>query len=322
MDRILLLNNQYPDRFNSISVTPPAGMIKSAYVEMKIVSSINKYNPKLNVTHIEYLDIETQFPSFIKGKANGVLVEEFDIDPRLEQQYRMKGCFVSTAGTRCICRKIIMYVFISDPTEDTRTAYISQTVFPTLIDYAKMYIDSPSYCIANHNFCFINIMNKQITAKMILRHLAGLCEAGMHYIDIFDNDSIDPRHLPLDLKSFLELYISDYSINYDSITNVYEDDNYRVEFNNRKFIWKATPMASRLVPQAGGYVGFKGSNEKFYWIELLPIALFAYNQGYIIDYTDYENFIANYRSQFPDSSEKFARCEILLRYIKKYFINK
>ena len=49
--------------------------------------------------------------------------------------------------------------------EDTRNAFVSQTVFPTLLDYAADHLQSPSYSIANHKFCFINILNKKLTSK-------------------------------------------------------------------------------------------------------------------------------------------------------------
>ena len=79
-------------------------------------------------------------------------------------------------------------------------------MFPTLLEYAEEYMQSPSYTIANHKFCFINILDKTITANMILRHLASLCAAGMDYIEVFGNDSIDVKQIPKDLKAFLRIY--------------------------------------------------------------------------------------------------------------------
>ena len=83
MKRIILLNNsQFPAAFNSVVVKAPAGIKKLNYVENQIIEAINKYNVKLNVDHIEYLAIETQFSSFKKGKQNGILIEEFDKIPK------------------------------------------------------------------------------------------------------------------------------------------------------------------------------------------------------------------------------------------------
>lgn len=322
MERILLLNDsQFPKGFHSVVITPPAGMTKITYTENQMLAAINRYNPKLNVARIEYLAIEKQFSNYKKGASNGVLVEDFDINPALATAHRANGCYVYYIGGRCICRRIMMYVFISGADENTRTAFISQTVFPTLLDYAKEYMQSPSYTIANHKFCFINILNKKITANMILRHLTSLCAAGMDYIEVFENGSIDVKQIPKDLKEFLRVYASDYAAEYNTSTDVYEDDNYRIEFQNKLFVWKAAFMAAtKLVPKTATTVDFNGSSEKFYWIETLPMAIFAYNQGYRVDYSDYSSFIAAYRPRFPNTSKKFARCEVLLEYIEKYFI--
>ena len=214
----------------------------------------------------------------------------------------------------------MMYLFVSGAVENTRTAFISQTVFPTLLEYAEEYLQSPSYSIANHKFCFINILNKTITSKMILRHLASLIVAGMEYVEVFNNDSILLSNIPKEMKQFLLEYASDYSNCYNSVTNIYDGDYYRVEFDNKLFVWKTDSMIAKLVLKNNNNVDFNGSAEKFYWIEVLPMALFAYNLGYEIDYSEYRNFVITYENRFSPTSEKFSRCKILLRYIKKYFI--
>lgn len=321
VERILLLNDrEFPGRFNSICVTPPASISKIQYTEKKILDSLNDYNKKLNVCKIEYLKIEDQFPNYKSGNSNGVLVEEFEIDSILKAKYQANECFVYSQNGKNICRRIMMYIFISYESEDTRTAFVSQTVFPTLLDYAKDYLSSPCYSIANHKFCFINILNKTITSNMILRHLASLCAAGMDYVEVFNNNSINPKKIPRDLKGFLKEYASNYENNYDAIADVYEDNNYRVEFKNKIFIWSTSEMISNKIESKNSIYRFKGSNEKFYWIETLPMAIFSYDIGYKIDYSNYSDFIATFKNKFSENSKKFARCEILLRYIEKYFV--
>ena len=324
MKRLLLLNEeQFPKDYDSIDVIPPREIGKKEYVERRILLALNQHNPKLNVTGIEYLPIETQFSNYKKGKRNGVLIEEFYINPELASVYKANGNFVTTIGDKCICRRIIMYIFISPAVENTRTAFISQTIFPSLLDYVAEYLTSPSYTIANHNFCFINILNKKITSSMISRHLASLCAAGMEYVEVFERKSIEVDSIPIDLLSFLQLYDPSFSTNYNTSTEIYENDNYRVNFCDRTFYWKASEMAKTKIikdDRNPNMVQFQGSSEKFYWIETLPIALFAYNQGFVVDYSEYIDFINEYKSRFPETSGKFFRCKILLKYMKKYFV--
>ncbi len=156
---------------------------------------------------------------------------------------------------------------------------------------------------------------------MILRHLASLCAAGMDYVEVFGKDSMDTRQIPRDLKAFLRVYASEFESKYDEAADVFEDDNYRIEFSEKRFVWKAAVMAdTKLVYKTVSAVDFHGSSEKFYWIETLPMAILAYKQGYQVDYSDYAEFIRLYRPRFPKNSEKFARCEVLLAYMKKYFV--
>lgn len=320
MKRILLLNDkQFPGLYASMNVTPPAGVTKAAYMEERILAAINAYYRNLNVTGIEYLAIESQFSHFKAGKSNGAIVEEFDIDPSLEKVYKDNGCHVDTTGNVCRCRRLMLYVFVSETVEKVRNAFVSQTVFPELLDYAEDYLDSPSYTIANHKFCFISILNKTITSPMILRHLASLCAAGMDFVEAFGNGSIIPSEIPKDLKRFLQLYSSGFPGKYDAAANTYEDEHYRIDFHAKVFTWKTAAMIARLVSKPTGTVDFNGSNEKFYWIETMPMALFAYNQGYKVDYAEFAAFIAKYRPLFSKASDKFARCEVLLQYAQKYF---
>ena len=67
-------------------------------------------------------------------------------------------------------------------------------------------IISPSYTIADHKFLFINLLNKEITANMILRHIAGMYLIGIDYIETFV-DSLDTSNIPKDLLEFLKTFI-------------------------------------------------------------------------------------------------------------------
>lgn len=321
MESVLILNQaKYPSEFSSINITPPAGVSKTKHIEDRIIAAINRYNPKLNVTRIEYDVIETKFPNYQKGNKNGLLVEEFSINPALSAKYRAHECYVNNTPNGCMCQRILMYVFLSNVVEGSRTSFISQTVFPGLLDYAEQYLASPSYTIANHKFCYIDILNKTVTASMILRHLSGLCAAGMDYVDVFGTGSVVVNQIPKNLKDFLRDYSSDFTANYSAVNDVYDDDNYEVDFRHKKLTIKTANMISKLVPKTATTVDFNGSAEKFYWIETLPMAIFAYDTGYKVDYTQYDTFINTYKARFSSSSDKFARCETLLAYMKKYFI--
>lgn len=320
-ERIILLNSEcYPMKFEDINVNPPNQSSKIEYVENSIITAMNKYNPKLSITRLEYLNIQEQFPQCKGQQSNGLLIEEFEINEANQERYSRGGCYITTDGNQIICRRIILYLFVSNPTESSRTAFVSQTVFPSLIEYANDYISSPSYSIANHKFCFINIVNSHMTANMILRHLVGLCCAGIDYVEVFNNKTLNVADIPTNLKDIIEKYDSKFATNYNNHTEIYKNDYYEIDFKQKIFRWRVVYILKNIVINTANRIGFQGSSEKFYWIEVLPMALYAYKKGFRIDYNEYAKFIADYIGIFDDENTKFRRFRVLLAYIEKFFI--
>lgn len=320
-ERIILLNSEcYPMKFDDVNVKPPNQFSRIEFVENSIIAAINNYNPKLSVSCIEYLNIQEQFPQCKEQQSNGLLIEEFEINAANQEMYIRDGCYIRDDGDKIICRRILLYLFVSNPTENSRTAFVSQTVFPSLLEYADDYISSSSYSIANHKFCFINIVNSKMTANMILRHLVGLCCAGIDYVEVFNNGTLNVADIPSNLKDILEKYDSKFANNYKKSTEIYNNDYYEIDFKQKILRWRTVYILNNIVKNTANHFGFKGSSEKFYWIEVLPIALYAYKMGFKVDYNDYAEFIYDYIGRFEDGNIKFRRCKILLAYIEKFFI--
>ena len=315
---ILLNRNSFPHEFREVNVEPTNQQTKEEYVENMLIDAINTYNPKLGVDRVEYLNISDQFKYCMSQKSNGLLVEEFNIVEAEREMYDNKGCYTIMVDNRCVCRRILMYLFISNSTEKSRNSFVSQTVFPSLLDYAELFLNSPSYSIANHEFCFINVVNSKMSSKMILRHLVSLYRAGIGYVEVFKKNTLDVSDIPVELKEIIRKYWEDFDTGYSRVTNLYSNNHVEIDFANKIFRWRVDSLKSKIVCDPS--YSFKGSSEKFYWIEVLPISLYAYKMGFKIDYTEYENFIHEYRERFLRSSDKFRRCEVLLRYIKKFFI--
>lgn len=316
--KLILNDTCYPKVFDKIEITPPTGVAKVSFVEEKIIKALNEYNPKISVEKVEYAAIETQFTDYKKGNHNGVIVEEHDVAPEKVEYFKGKGYYLYKDSGMDKASKIVMYVALSNPGEPGRNGFTSQTVFPTIIDHIEESLNTSTYEISNHDFCFINISNKVFTANMILRHVCSLYKIGVHYVEVFAK-SIDTKEIPKDLKGFLQAYATNFSDSYDAVNDIYEDDNYKIDFSNYFFRIKAEQMVSKLLCNAGVY-DFNGSSEKFYWIEVYPMSIFAYKLGYKVDYSEYEKFVVDYKGKFSPTSEKFSRCEILLAYFKKYFV--
>ncbi|MEO3134942.1 hypothetical protein ABHC40_12115 [Turicibacter sanguinis] len=333
MERIILLMSDkigtgkpIVERLNNINVNP-GGLSKIKYVEKCIIDAMNDYNPKFNVTKIEYLEyskIQSQFPLFKEGTNHGLLIEQTEIDSIDSEikRYRKGNWYVFDEDGKTKARRILMYLYLSNITEGSRNSFISQSIFPEMIDYIHDCIESPSYSMTNHKNCFINLLTKKVTAQSILRHLASLCVTGMDYIEVFNTNSLNIQEIPQDLKTFLERYT--YKPNYDEFynqeQNIFDNGRYKVDFHKKTFSLETTTLTINqdLTRKPNGEYDFHGSTEKFYWVEVLPMSIFAYNLGYSVDISKYEEFINKYDKKFSNDSEKMKRCKILLAYMKKY----
>lgn len=316
MKRILLLESSgFPEKFRKVEVTPPAGLTKQEYLEQEVLEAINTYNPKLKLTKVEYTNLRTQFPDVQPSKFTGLIVEDIEIKETEQGRYSQLGYFIWDDSTEWFARKIVMYVFLTNPKEESRNILVAQTIFPAFIDYMNDFINSPSYTIANHPIYFINIINKTITAQSVLKPLAGIIAAGINYIEIFPT-TINPKTVPLDVESFVRKYES------GCTGSTFATDYYEVDFTAKKLKLKTTNLVlGGHIERNGAYLQFKGSYEKFYWMGILPIFLIANQDGFEIDYSELENFYNTNIGNFNPSNEKFHRFSILIKYIKKLTFN-
>lgn len=321
MSKIKLVLNErsYPSKFNEIKdINAPANVSKIKYIESYIIKSINEYNNKLNISEITYENLDTQFSNIHTSNSTGAIVEEIDILDSQKELYAQKDFYVYSKENKFIARRIVEYVFISLPTEASRTAFCSQVIFPTLIDYIQTYINSPSYSAANHKFMFINIVNDKITSKYILRPLAALIKIGMDYVDVFKK-SILIEDIPNDLKTFMQIFENNFDSKYDSSLQLFNSKYYSIDFKNKILKIKKEYIEDNIEQKKNGFYDFKGSSEKFYWITIYPTAIFAYNSNFTVDYSEYIEFCDKYDRKFNNNSDKFSRFKFFIIYFKKYF---
>ncbi|MCM1046742.1 MAG: hypothetical protein NC417_14655 [Candidatus Gastranaerophilales bacterium] len=330
LERILLLDNQkangYPEAFRGADVAVPEGGDRQAYLETRILKAFNEYIPKLQLVSVEYGNIRQQFSRAKAGITSGVIVEEFEVPWESVSRLQGEGNYVFERDGRMFARRLAAYVYMPLPSAEGRVegrnAMISQTLFPTLIDYMEEYMGSPCYTPANHPLYLVNISQKDFTAATIRRAVASLAFIGFRYIDVFKEEharAIDLREVPKDLKLYLKQYDAHFQEYYDADTDQYESPYVRIRFGEKKFWVKKQAVEERLRFQDGVYQ-FHGSDEKFYWMEIYPLTVAAYDQGYQVDISEYREFCQYYGSRFAAGSEKIRRCQILLRYLEKYLL--
>lgn len=330
LKRKLLLDNQkangYPEAFRGADVAVPGGGDRQAYLENRILKAFHEQFPKLQLAAVEYGNIRQQFSRAKAGITSGVIVEEFEIPRESVFDLRSREFYVFEQGGRMFARRLAAYVYMPLPSAEGRVegrnAMISQTLFPTLIDYMEEYMESPCYAPANHPLYLVNISRKDFTAATIRRAVASLAFVGFRYIDVFREEharAIDLREVPKELKLYLKQYDAHFQDYYDADADQYESPYMRIDFGKKKFQVKKQAVEERLRFQDGVY-HFHGSDEKFYWMEIYPMTVAAYDQGYRVDISEYREFCQYYGSRFSAGSEKMRRCQTLLRYLEKYLM--
>ncbi|MCH5343440.1 MAG: hypothetical protein J1E64_05320 [Acetatifactor sp.] len=327
MKRKLLLDNRkqggYPEAFRKAIMIVPTGE-KQLYFEKSIIKALNEFHPKLHIAAVEYGDIKGQFPRTKVGITSGVIVEDVEIDTSSVRRFREKEYYIYTEGEGMFARRIFAYVYMPLPSSEERSegrnTMISQTLFPTLIDYMEEYLDSPCYTATNHPVYVINASQPGITAATIRENIASLAFVDIAYVDVFrelHRHKIDLKSVPRDLKLFLEKYDAQFKDCYDRNEDRFENPYMSIDFTKKEFRVRQTGILEKLKLQGGKY-NFNGSGEKFYWMMIYPMTIAAYDQGYRVDISEYRDFCEQYRDQFTANSDKMRRCEILLRYLEKY----
>ncbi len=279
---------------------------KKEYIEKLLIKKINAFNKKLNVQEVLYELLSLQFPYYKKDGRNGAIVEDIEIQETEKNYYTQKGYYVFNKDSQTYARHILEYVFLTPQKEASRNIFISQTIFPAVIDYISDYLQSPNYTFANHKIMLINTVNKGITANSIKQECASFIAIGMDYVVLFDVPYIETKDVSKDLKSFIKQY--------DKYSDLYENQYYKIDFLRKSFKIKTDDVRKNITDN-----DFNGSHEKFYWVKVLPMALLAYNSNFKVDYSEYKQFCEEYSTIFSVKSKKFQRCKIILNYFEKYF---
>lgn len=309
---LLLSSAAYPNAFENIEIES-LDYSKQIYVENKILEVIKEKNKKFDIDGIEYCRISERFPNFQETNYSGAIVEVFNITEREKESYYSDENYIFEKEGNIFVQQLWAYMFLSVPREQSRSSLISQSIFPPLIDFMNIYRDSPSYTIANHPIYFLNIINKNITAASIIRKLAGLIAMDIVYIEVFTT-TLNTNEIPKDPKAFLHKF-NDCS--YDD--NSFQNNCFYIDFENKIFRIKTEDLivGKYLILKDNGNIDFHGSDEKFYWMDLLPMLMLSLKYNYEIDYSDLELFVTSKRDLFSNSNKKIERFEILLNYIIK-----
>lgn len=312
--KLLLTGRAYPESL--LRIETPDEILeedRKSWVEQKILDAINSRNQKLKLNCIEYCNICERFSEFFDSNYAGLIVEETEIAEEARENYTARNFYVYEEDGKILAQRPWIYTMMTSPIEEGRNVFISQSIFPTLIEYMEKFITSPSYEISNHPVYFINIVNKQITAESIIKPLHALALMKICYIDVFNSTpSVDAK--TLSLKEYIRRFDA---ANFNEESQQYSSSTCDIDFQNKTFCVRTdTLVLGQCLTRNGQYIDFNGSSEKFYWMDMLPVVMKAFEENFHVDYENLKVFCER-RNEFSPRSSKFSRFETILNYIKK-----
>ncbi|WP_225744450.1 hypothetical protein [Marinilactibacillus sp. Marseille-P9653] len=222
-----------------------------------VIERVNEYNPKLNITGIEY--VETPVAVIGRNAVYSGLIERIDDDG---------------------VKSSLAYIFISYPEVGSRNAFGSQHLFPGLSKLVDFYIDSPSYDLANLPIYFVNGSFDNITNSM-LETVISMKLMGINYIQLHNSNSVTVDLDYYDLKKYSRFISNDRSLTND--TNIIKTDFYNIDINLKKIQFITNSFSCNLETF--------GSKDRFFVIKSYPALILADELGYVIDVTAISSFV-------------------------------
>ncbi len=315
--KLLLSNTDFPNQFLSSNINIPPSISKQIYIENSIIDKLNTYNKKIKLSNIEYINLAQQFPHLnFMGKFLGLIVEEFQINESEQSLYSSnEEYYIFQDNNRFYIRKIIIYILMSLTSEGARNTFVSQTLFPEAIDLMEYYNESPCFSIANHPIYYVNIVDTLITAPMIIKNIAGMNILGIENINIF-HEIPKLINIPKNMNDFLSKYYTDFV----SASGVYTTNYCEINLHSKITKIKTTRLILGDLLEynsTSSNYKFKGSEEKFYWMNIIPIIVISIKNSYTLDYSELEDFCNRNITNFRNNDDKFKRFLILIQFIKK-----
>ncbi|MEB7657955.1 hypothetical protein NGB24_08780 [Mammaliicoccus vitulinus] len=310
--RILLLNqkpnskgeNFHPKKFeNIVNRTISINDDSLKVFEHELLDKINNYNPKLKVDTLKYTDIKSMFKQFEQSINGGLIVREVEY---IEGMNIDSETFMFTKNEKKILWIIDGYVFTTLTTyEKSRNSFYAQLIFPSLITYMERFLDAPMYNILNHPIYILDICNKQISANSVLKNFADVIIMGVEYIEIFPD--FTKKRQVYTVESYLNHFFKE-SIDYPLV----ECRHFSVDLENKKIFIKSD---TDFLLQEDGTIN--GSNEKFYYMYVLPIFLLSVKENYNINYDELKEFYDIQKNLSRQKSKKIKSFKILIDYMDK-----
>lgn len=207
--------------------------------------------------------------------------------------------------------RAVVYVLISPSSLAGRNIFVTQTIFPALCALIGQMIPAPGVPFSAHPVYFFNLASGELPAS-VRRSLMLFTAMGVGYVSV-NRDDFDAAAVPRHLEALLEA-TGDQQRGGRRYYSV-DSTGRSLKFSSDQFVPGAL-LHEESTPMRWG---FSGSSDKFYWSEVVPVAVVAAHSGFEVDPSEVVSYLETVQSESGGArmSEKFQRTVTLFRYIQK-----
>lgn len=277
----------------------------------QLLHRLNSFNPLLGVGRILPFPAGESFS--IKDEADSVrfalVAEAREVDHQSSCLAPDEGYADSLDGAATLYSTIV-YVLASTSEANGRNVFATQTMFPSLCALIKSVEYAPGAVFSAHPVYFLDMAGGSAT-ESVRRTLLLFIAMGIGYVPVF-RDSIEVDEVPRNLGALMDVLGP-------------QSHPFTVDTSNRTLTYTVEEFSpGRLLTADSRPENWRvhGSNEKFYWSTILPVAVVAMHSGWKLDGSQVVSYLQSIQDAHGPSgraklSKKFHRMVDIFNYIDK-----
>lgn len=272
----------------------------------RILGALNRYNPNLRVREILSMP---DSPSFDAAHAAGgsrfsVIAEvsvSRDRDATVDNTERLSELPAPEWST-------VINVFVSTSGATGRNVFVAQTLFPSMCTLMEATAEAPGIVLSAQPMYFLDLAKEPLTDS-VRNTILSFVAVGVAYVPVH-REALLAQDVPKDLETLLTREEN------DGQRFFIDREQRRVVLNANEFV------PGRLLVPGSDVVQWRvqGSQEKFYWSAVLPVAVIAARSGWKVDCTpvlEHLDVVLGAAADTRRLGVKYRRTVTIFNYIKK-----
>ncbi|KJY52960.1 hypothetical protein [Bifidobacterium kimbladii] len=229
-----------------------------------IKNSINKFNPKMSISHVCFVNKNSSFPVMkqCKSKYFGLIAEPVKPTKKPINSDDKDDYWVDAQGN---IYSTCVYVCLTVPKISSRDVFVAQQLLPALCFLMDRTITSPTHTLTDHPIYLVDlVVQEKKIPESSLRYLRAAALANIGIISIANSP------MPLSTDITVQQYITEWG-----------------HYNN----FECETESQSVAIKKDHFENIKGSEEKFNILNMLGGFFLARRLGYHVNYSELEQYL-------------------------------